>query len=441
MSLLTRRSTQIAIAVVVILVAVVAGYWYWNTNMRSRDLIFVTHWNSPEELAYVNQWITSYHAIHPNVNITVISVSTGELKTKIVSLIQAGTPPDIIHIYQEDLPSLADAGYLSEAPSDVATDVSQNYVPSAIGAVTYKGKMYGVPTEADNYLIVYNKAIFQQEGITPPSFDHPWTFSEFLEVCKKVAVFDSTTGELKRAAFSWWPGELNIGFIHPFAAFLASNGGDVISSDLSSVTYNSSKGLEVAQLWYDIAVRYGLWDPRFTPDSFCRGNVSMIIIAPWGKLMFSALMGPNFMDTVGIAPIPIGPSTTDNMWHTISYHWLFAVASGSKEKDTAWGFIKYINQPQTSGQRTLVGTYFNFYGILPSRKSDLEVLRVENDPWFTVYLNTIFTQNTRVLVVVPGYDNVFTPLWRNLELMINGQITPAQALSTAAQQSDQELHG
>lgn len=57
-------------------------------------------------------------------------------------------------------------------------DALKKVLPTALPAVTYNGKQYGVPMDFAGVGIIYNKDIFEKYDLTPPA-----TWSELTEVC------------------------------------------------------------------------------------------------------------------------------------------------------------------------------------------------------------------------------------------------------------------
>jgi len=445
MVLIKTVSTKLIMPIVIVIAIVVGivGYFYYVTRAPTKiTLTLLTHWGDPEFVKIQQKWIEDFVKNNPNVEIKLITVDFMELRTKIISMYQAGTPPDVMHFFTAWLPEFVDAGWLDEPPQDIVSFAKENFIDSAVKAVTYKGKIWGVPTESNSYMLVYRKDHFKEVEIEPPTFEKPWTFDDFLKACEKLVKKDPVTGELKRACFGWWLGEINTGFVHPFAALLVSNGGSLVAPDMSKVTYDSKEGIEVAQLWYTI-VKNGWWNPKFpVAAGLVAGNVSMFIVAPWWYWTFSPQLGPNFTDVIGVAPIPIGPSNPVGKWRTVSYHWMFGVSAQSKHKDIAWKFVRFVTE-QRAGNLSYISDYFVKRGIIPSNIKDLNLVKdkLYKDPWYGPFVRALFEGYAEPIPIIPNYEKVFTPLWKNFEDMVTGKISPEEAIKSAAVESNKVLRG
>ena len=91
--------------------------------------------------------------------------------------------------------------------------------------------------------LYYNKAILEEAGIEVPDKDHPWTFSEFLDILEQLKpIMDSKNGYPLDMTFP--VGESSIYY---YAPFIWSNGGDLISEDglTADGYFNSDKNAEV----------------------------------------------------------------------------------------------------------------------------------------------------------------------------------------------------
>ncbi len=89
---------------------------------------------------------------------------------------EAGDAPDIIQLQSySKVFEFASKNWLTDISNENFLD---NIEKSSLNAVTYKGKVYAVPTETAGIGLLYNKKIFSKLGIKPPS-----TFSELKTVC------------------------------------------------------------------------------------------------------------------------------------------------------------------------------------------------------------------------------------------------------------------
>jgi len=72
--------------------------------------------------------------------------------------------PDIIYIYDAWIPTFVSAGVLDVPPQWVQNDVRANFTANSVQGVSYNGTIWGYPTETDDYMLLYNKALFKRRA-------------------------------------------------------------------------------------------------------------------------------------------------------------------------------------------------------------------------------------------------------------------------------------
>jgi hypothetical protein len=112
-----------------------------------------------------DQAVSSFEKSHPGDTITIDYIEHQSDKQKIQLAMGAGNPPTIIwtwgggplkqFINAGDVASLGNPGWAS------------GFLPSSLGAVTFDGKLYGVPIEGTQPVcFFYNKTIFSKLGLS-----------------------------------------------------------------------------------------------------------------------------------------------------------------------------------------------------------------------------------------------------------------------------------
>lgn len=136
---------------------------------------------------------------------------------------------------------------------------------------TIDGKLYALGAMESSVGLYYNKAILEEAGIAVPDKDHPWTFSEFLDILEQLKpIMDSKNGYPLDMTFP--VGEASIYY---YAPFIWSNGGDLVSEDglTADGYFNSDKNAAVFQYFrglvenkYMSATPYEISKPGDTID-------------------------------------------------------------------------------------------------------------------------------------------------------------------------------
>jgi raffinose/stachyose/melibiose transport system substrate-binding protein len=145
-----------------------------------------------------------YMAEHPNVTIDITVYENEAFKTAIAPRLQAGDPPDLFQ-------SWGGGGLMEQVEAGLVRDISAEVEPwigdlneAAVGMYQVDGKQYGIPFDLGMVGFWYNKALFEQAGITAP----PTTWEEFLEdvqTLKDAGITPLALGEGdKWPGMFWW---------------------------------------------------------------------------------------------------------------------------------------------------------------------------------------------------------------------------------------------
>jgi N,N'-diacetylchitobiose transport system substrate-binding protein len=91
------------------------------------------------------------------------------IATKLITALASTSPPDAMEIGNTDVAEFAASGGL-ENLSSVKSSLpnSSNYLQGLEGPAEYNGGLYAVPLLAGDRVVIYNKQMFKQAGITEP---------------------------------------------------------------------------------------------------------------------------------------------------------------------------------------------------------------------------------------------------------------------------------
>lgn len=167
--------------------------------------------------------------------------SGGGYSDKINASVMSGDLPDVLTVDGPNIAAYAENGIIQ--PLAKLTDEEKSvYLDSIIQQGTYNNKLYALGAMESSVGLYYNKDILAEAGVEVPDADHPWTWSEFTEVLKKVQpVVEKKKGYALDMTFP--TGEATIYYYVPF---FWSNGGDFVSKDGLKVNgvFNSKENLE-----------------------------------------------------------------------------------------------------------------------------------------------------------------------------------------------------
>ena len=127
---------------------------------------------------------TQYMAAHPNVKINITILENEAFKTKLTTVMQGGTPPDIFQSWGGGvLVDQVGAGMLQDITPALDANGGawrNTFAPGALAVYAVNGKNYGVPWDMGMVGWWYNKDLFAKAGITTV----PATWTDFLNDVK-----------------------------------------------------------------------------------------------------------------------------------------------------------------------------------------------------------------------------------------------------------------
>ena len=101
-----------------------------------------------------------------------------------VSVISGGLP-DVITVDGPNI-SVYAANNIIQPLSNISEEEKSIYLPSIIEQGTVNGNLYDLGVMESSVGFYYNNDIIEDAGIEVPSINNPWTWSEFIEICKKL---------------------------------------------------------------------------------------------------------------------------------------------------------------------------------------------------------------------------------------------------------------
>lgn len=136
----------------------------------SGSITFLEKWPDPTYAPYFQQVVKSYTNAHPNVKIDLQAVGDQPIKDKLRVLAASKQMPDIYFSWAGDFTQKFVRGQLAaDLTSNLkGTDWGNTFVPAALQAFTYDGKIYGVPIDLDAKFFVYNTTMFKDAGVSVP---------------------------------------------------------------------------------------------------------------------------------------------------------------------------------------------------------------------------------------------------------------------------------
>lgn len=251
-------------------------------------------------------------------------------------------------------------GALAEPPraqgawplADVAPVKSTNFFPGAWDEIVYRDPLtgathpYGIPNNADNRVLLYNKDALIRHGFVDEHGEArpPCSWEELEEMAVAMTERDEA-GNLQRVGFI--PNYGNT-FLYMYG-WMA--GGEFMDEDGLRITLTDTNilyALDYVTRLYDKlggAKKVDAFQSTFQRDAldpFIMGKVAMKIDGVW---VMSSLARYGRDLNVGAAPPPLPQREIDKGRHPLSWigGWAYAIPSSAHEKQGAWELIRFLS--------------------------------------------------------------------------------------------------
>ena len=324
--------------------------------------------------------------------------------------------------------------------ADPSFDIG-TFMPQVLNYYRVGGKLYCMPFNSSNAIMFYNKTLFKKAGLDPNK--PPKTYEELFEYAKKLTTKDDK-GNVVQAGVTW---NLHTWF---FEQFLAVQNTPMVDNNNgrterpTKAIFNSNAGLKIFTFWNDLTkngymINTKIEDWTGARNLFISQKVAMIITSTSDvALMVTSAQENDF--ELGTAFIP-GPADAESGGVVIGGGSLWMVA-GKPEEETkaAWEFVKFMAE---SAQQI---KWHTGTGYFPVRKDAVEDLLSqgyysESPHNLTAILQLLLsTQNYNTNgAIIGAFREVRSIIESNIQKMLNGDLTPEDALVTAEKESTEAI--
>ncbi|MFI6285386.1 extracellular solute-binding protein [Streptomyces sp. NPDC051018] len=328
------------------------------------------------------------------------------IQQKLTTALSEANPPDVFEIGNTQTPAYAKTGGLAEL-ADVKKDIGADWAANLSEASVFDGKQYAVPWYFTNRVVVYNKSIFKEAGITAP----PKTRDEFFAALDKI--------KAKGKEPIYMPGQ---NWYH-FVGLVIGQGGELVKKDGDKWVSNlADPKVQAAAEVYKKFQSYSKAPKdkdEATPqqaDIFAQGKTGAFVGVGWEPAT-AIKANPAIEKEIGYFTFP--GETADKPEGVFLGGSNLAVAEGSKNKDLAKEFLKLALSDKYEGQLSKLS------GVIPNKES-LNT-NLAGNPFSEAAMPASKVGGTTPLIAEwAAVENAPNPIKTYLTAVMNGK-TPADA--------------
>jgi len=317
-------------------------------KMRDDTVSFLSHWNAetPDSVHMI-----AYMEKYGGPNLQFLTYSYGECGMKLQAMVLAENSPDVYKLRAGDLTSLLFADVWSDISNDFDWD-NRNWrdLEQYMQYVTLDGKILAAPEMNANYMVWFNRTLFEEYGIEDPLTlweKEEWTKDNFDNICRKLTVKEGGNTSIYGFGFDHcWFTEVLAMFDVDFVDFDGSN--YVSTTDdpkiADAISYINQMG-SVEKLWSDMSKANAY---------FASGKQAMLYYGNWLSMSepFRTMALEGKIDFV---PVPENTATGlgPRQDYGIGGH---AIPVGAPNREGAKAFIEIFNFYKQTPELDMVST-------------------------------------------------------------------------------------
>jgi multiple sugar transport system substrate-binding protein len=317
-----------------------------------RFLVF----GDPEEIRAYRQVVADYEKESGSEVELVEASDRSDLIARLSTSIAAGTPPDVFlmnYRYYAQFAAKDAIEPVTDHLEDSESFTREDFYPVAMDAFRWRGEQLCIPQNISSLVVYYNRDLFRKYGVPEPADD--WTWNEMVGTAasltrdrngRQIRPGDPDTGGATAAVYGLGvePSIIRV------APFVWSNGAELVDDERKPTrfTLDTPQAQEALRGFLDLRLAYGAIPSDVEVEAqddetrFANGGLAMLLSSRRSTPLFRTIKEFEW----DIAPLPRWTERAG-----ILHSDAFCITSGSKRKDSAWGFVEYALGPQ--GQATL----------------------------------------------------------------------------------------
>lgn len=389
-----------------------------SSSSKGHVNIVIWHGYTQAEATAMKVLTNEFNATHPNITVTPQFYGNSDYALqKVLAAIAGGKPPDISYLYGSWAANIATNPSTVNLTPYIDQFGWNDFWPAERHVATVNGKVIGIPALVDNLALVYNKRLFAQAGLAPPTAN--WTWSDFENAAIKL------TNAAKKQ-FGWaYVNDASEDTVWRYWALLWQAGGSILTPDGKHAAFDSAAGLKALTFLQTLTQHNAIYLDNGSDNYlglFTSGHIGMLYTGPWD---LGQIIQGNQPYGVQILPADVNHQTISGPDNWVVFN------NGSAHVKAAVEFLKWFTSPAIDLKWSLMT------GDLPIRAGVTKVAGyqqfVKKYPGIGMWVQNL-NNATQSRPVTTTYPRISSVIGQMVQSVLLGKAQPQQALSSAAQQ-------
>ncbi len=328
----TKKLKRMVAGVLASLMAMSGTANVWAADTEENVHLSMAFWAEQSEIDRLDQLLEIWKADHPNVTLDYTYCAGPDYPTKLQVWFSSGKAPDVIRMSRDIFSPFASEDLFADLTPYLEASGSEGcWEESLLDIFDFDGELLSLPYMYSNYVIAYNKDIFDEANLEYPTAD--WTETEFVELAKTL-----TSGEGPEKTYGMWFG----GWVCELVRALYGEPKMYDTENMVMQATNNEKFKAAFQLLGDLH-KDGYCSNEVTKTTttggFVTGKYAMAIAQTGDIASYQKQIGDNFK--WDIVELPIS-ETYDTRWNTNMRLQGFGMSKTTEHPELAYDLIEYM---------------------------------------------------------------------------------------------------
>ncbi|WEJ34163.1 extracellular solute-binding protein [Devosia sp. SD17-2] len=321
--------------------------------MGAAQAVEIEYWQYvfDSRIQAMDKLIENFEAANPDITVKHTTFPYADYQTRVVAAKVAGQGPDVVQLFYGWTDQFVNGGLIQ--PLDPAVfphaEIEADFFP-IVSAMKRGDDYYGLPTAVRSLALFYNKALFAEAGIEPPT-----NLEELLAAAEATTKRDgggniTTAGitlDMAGQDHHWWR-----------EALVRQNGGVPYDAE-GNVAYNDAAGAAALKFYTDLQTEQKVGLVGFMDEGQAAFRAGLAAMTIDGTFRLGAFAGNPF--EWGVVELPADADGMRSNYSSYFANGIGATAEG-EELEAAQKFLKYISSPEA------MEIWLETVGELPARR-------------------------------------------------------------------------